>query len=93
MLGNWTKGLQMPKELITRNAPLYVTFWIGLPPFRSRNKAGTLDVRALASSIDATYQTIYVWFNKQMLPSRRMKTLIELEGSTLTMEKLMKFIS
>lgn len=83
----------MPKDVITRNTPLYVTLWRGLPPFRSRKKAGALDVRALASSIGAAYQTIYMWFSNEMLPPRRMKTLIELEGSTLTAEELMKFVA
>lgn len=83
----------MPDYYTTRKKKLYKVLHEGLPNYRSEFNADVLDVRALAKKLDITYQAVYTWLEKDELPAGRMKTLIELDGSTLTANELLKFVA
>lgn len=44
--------------------------------------AGVLDTRVLAKEVGVSYQAVYKWFERNQVPSKRIKTLIRLSKST-----------
>lgn len=76
----------------SRATPLYRVLYEGLPAHRSLTNEGVLDVRKLGDDLEISDKAIYRWFDRQSVPPKKVKPLLALPGSTLTMDALLAFV-
>ncbi|MFC3724467.1 hypothetical protein [Neoaquamicrobium sediminum] len=76
----------------SRSTPLYKVLHDGLPAHRSQTNEGVLDCRKLGDDLGISDKAIYRWFDRQSVPPKKVKPLMGLPGSTLTMDALLAFV-
>lgn len=57
-----------------------------------RKKDGSLCFRQIGLSLDISRQAVGQWAANGFIPPQRVKSLVELNGSTLTREALLEFV-
>lgn len=84
-----TKG----NEVMVDNGSLYEVLYANLPEHRGKSK-GKIDARKISDDLGISYQGLYKWFKaggRGKVPTGRVKQLISLPGSKLTLEKLLPY--
>lgn len=76
----------------SRATQLYKLLHEGLPEHRSHTNEGVLDCRKLGDDLGISDKAIYRWFDRQSVPPKKVKALMALPGSTLTMDALLAFV-
>lgn len=76
-----------------RDSKLYALFLKNLPSHQSEHFPNVLNCNKLGNDLGISDKAIYRWFDNEYVPGRRVRALINLEGSTLTAEKLLPFLS
>lgn len=88
--------MEQNAEAINSGETLYDVFYANLPQYRGKGE-GKIDARKLSRDLNISFQALYKWFgaddgNGKIPPGRkRIGQLMELPGSTLTLEKLLPF--
>lgn len=80
-------------EANMENQSLYAVLYANLPEHRGKSK-GKIDARKISEDLGISYQAFYKWFKadgQEKVPTGRVKQLIGLPGSTLTLEKLLPY--
>ena len=76
----------------TKDTPLYRCLFEGLPAHRSERRAGHLDIQKICKDLNVSRQGLHKWFDRQALPGKRVKQLVELDGSTLNRTVLSQYL-
>ncbi|HEU02595.1 hypothetical protein LCGC14_0187730 [marine sediment metagenome] len=76
-----------------RDSKLYKLFFSHLPNHHSEKNSQVLDCVKIGEDIGITNKAVYKWFVDDIVPGRRVKELIDLDGSTLTAEMLLPFLA
>jgi hypothetical protein len=69
-----------------RHSKTYKLLLNNLPKYKQTRF--TFNVKTLANDLGISDKAIYIWFNKDKIPSTQFSKLLELENSTLTAEQL-----
>lgn len=62
-----------------------------LPQYRHPRYEGTVDVRKLSKELGVTIQSVYRWFNLDIIPKEWVPKLSELSGGKLNEANMLKY--